>query len=163
MTVLVLNATYEPINVCTVKRAVVLLLKEKAEILEFSERELHSESRTLRSPAVIRLLLYVKIPYGARKRITRSAVFARDEWRCQYCGANSTLTVDHVIPRSRGGDHAWDNIVTCCSPCNHKKNDRLPREAGMKLRHAPRVPRRDVFVYIYMKAPPITWQRYLVS
>jgi len=99
--VLVLNATYEPINVCTVRRAVVLLLKEKAELIERSSRELHSESTTLARPVVIRLIAYVNVPRDAhRRKITRRAVFARDSWTCQYCGSRSSLTVDHVIPRS---------------------------------------------------------------
>ena len=103
--VLVLNASYEPINVCTVRRAVVLLLKERAEVIERGEWALHSENLTLDRPAVIRLVSYVRIPRDAHSRkITRRAVFARDKWTCQYCGsARGSLTVDHVIPRSKGG------------------------------------------------------------
>ena len=102
--VLVLNATYEPINVCSVRRAVVLLLKDKAELLERGRWELHSESATVARPVVIRLVSYVRVPRDAhRRKITRRAVFARDGWMCQYCGSHSNLTVDHVIPRSKGG------------------------------------------------------------
>src|ERR1700742_5323638 len=102
--VLVLNATYEPINVCTVRRAVVLLLKEKAELLERGIWELHSESSTLARPVVIRLVSYVNVPRDAhRRKITRRALFARDSWTCQYCGSRSNPTVDHVIPRANGG------------------------------------------------------------
>ena len=105
--VLVLNATFEPINVCSVRRAVVLLLKEKAELLERGMWELHSESATLARPVVIRLVSYVHVPRDAhRRKITRRAVFARDDWTCQYCGSRSNLTVDHVIPRSKGGPRA---------------------------------------------------------
>src|SRR5947208_4724958 len=94
--VLVLNATYEPINVCTVRRAVVLLLKEKAEVIERGRLQLHSENTTLARPVVIRLITYVKVPRDAhRRKITRRAVFARDSWTCQYCGSRSNLTVDH--------------------------------------------------------------------
>ena len=101
---LVLNATYEPINVCTVRRAAVLLLKEKAEIIEHSTCELRSEHSTLPRPVVIRLVTFVKVPRDThRRKITRRAVFARDGWTCQYCGARANLTVDHVIPRSKGG------------------------------------------------------------
>ena len=136
--VLVLNATFEPINVCTVRRAVVLLLKEKAELLERGRWELHSESSTLARPVVIRLVTYVKVPRDAhRRKITRRAVFARDSWTCQYCGSRSNLTVDHVIPRSKGGSSSWENIVASCAPCNRRKGDRLPRQAGMHPRHAP--------------------------
>ena len=126
--VLVLNATYEPINVCTVRRAVVLLLKEKAELLERGRWALHSESSTLARPVVIRLVSYVNVPRDAhRRKITRRAVFARDSWTCQYCGSRSNLTVDHVIPRSKGGSSNWENIVASCAPCNRRKGDRLPR------------------------------------
>src|SRR4051795_5210125 len=110
--VLVLNATYEPINVCTVRRAVVLLLKEKAELLEHWTEELHTSSTTVPRPAVIRLVSYVRIPRDThRRKITRRAVFARDGWTCQYCGSRAQLTVDHVVPRSKGGASTWDNIV----------------------------------------------------
>ena len=101
---LVLNATYEPINVCTVRRAVVLLLKAKAEIVEHAQWELRSEHTAMPRPVVIRLVTYVKVPRDThRRKITRRAVFARDGWTCQYCGARQNLTVDHVIPRSKGG------------------------------------------------------------
>src|SRR5437660_5037349 len=110
--VLVLNATYEPINVCTVRRAVVLLLKEKAEVIEHGELRLHSATQTMARPVVIRLVSYVRIPRDThRRKITRRAVFARDHWTCQYCGSRSNLTVDHVIPRSKGGSSSWANIV----------------------------------------------------
>ena len=101
---LVLNATYEPINVCTVRRATVLLLKEKAEVIEVGSQTLHWATGSLAKPVVIRLITYVRIPRDTHKRkITRRAVFARDGWECQYCGARASLTVDHVIPRSKGG------------------------------------------------------------
>ena len=129
---LVLNATYEPINVCTVRRAVVLLLKEKAEVVEQTERQLHSANSTLTRPAVIRLVTYVKVPRDSqRRKITRRAVFARDDWTCQYCGSRTQLTVDHVVPRSKGGGSTWDNIVAACAPCNRRKGDSLPRQAGI--------------------------------
>ena len=133
-----LNASYEPINVCTVRRAAVLVLKDRAEILEQGEWALHAETLTLPRPAVIRLKTYVRIPRDAhRRKITRRAVFARDRWTCQYCGQErGNLTVDHVIPRSKGGGSGWENIVTCCAPCNRRKGDRLPRQANM-------VPRRN--------------------
>ena len=101
---LVLNATYEPINVCTVRRATVLLLKEKAEVIEIGATDLHWATGSLPKPVVIRLVTYVRVPRDSHKRkITRRAVFARDGWQCMYCGANTSLTVDHVIPRSKGG------------------------------------------------------------
>src|SRR6266567_3574005 len=137
--VLVLNATYEPINVCTVRRAVVLLLKAKAEVIEHGEWQLHSATTTIARPVVIRLVSYVRIPRDTHgRRITRRAVFARDDWTCQYCGSRSNLTVDHVVPRSKGGASSWDNIVASCAPCNRRKGDRMPRQANMHPRRAPR-------------------------
>ena len=163
--VLVLNASYEPINVCTVRRATVLLLKERAEVLEQAEWHLHAESLTLPHPVVIRLTAYVRIPRDAHARkITRRAVFARDHWSCQYCGSErSTLTVDHVIPRSKGGSSAWDNIVTCCAPCNRRKGDRLPHQVGMHPRNKPAPPSPTVFVYVATPRIPPAWQQYLLA
>ena len=126
---LVLNATYEPINVCTVRRATVLLLKEKAEVIEIGAHELRWARGSMTKPVVIRLITYVRIPRDSHKRkITRRAVFARDGWQCQYCGARTSLTVDHVIPRSKGGGSEWENIVASCAPCNRRKGDRLPHQ-----------------------------------
>src|SRR5512144_765414 len=117
--VLVLNATYEPINVCSVRRAAVLLLKAKAALLEHAARELRSEHTAMPRPVVIRLMAYVRVPRDThRRKIARRAVFARDGWACQYCGSKGNLTVDHVIPRSKGGTSDWDNIVASCAPCN---------------------------------------------
>ena len=133
--VLVLNATYEPLNVCSLRRACVLLLKAKAELVEALERPLRSASATHAHPVVIRLLSYVRRPRAAARRITRRAVFARDGYACQYCGVEGVrLTVDHVLPRARGGPSSWDNAVTACAPCNLRKGDRLPHEIGMRLR-----------------------------
>ena len=161
---LVLNATYEPINVCTVRRAVVLLLKEKAEVVEQTERQLHSATTTLTRPAVIRLVTYVKVPRDThRRKITRRAVFARDDWTCQYCGSRTQLTVDHVVPRSKGGGSTWDNIVAACAPCNRRKGDALPRQAGMILARSPRTPNPDIFIQVASPTIPATWKQYLSS
>ena len=162
--VLVLNASYEPVNVCTVRRAAVLLLKRRAEVLEAADWALHAENLTLPHPVVIRLTTYVRIPRDAHSRkITRRAVFARDHWSCQYCGVErSTLTVDHVIPRSKGGSSSWDNIVTCCVPCNRRKGDRLPRQAGMHPRKKPAAPNPTIFVHVTTPRIPAAWQPYLV-
>jgi 5-methylcytosine-specific restriction endonuclease McrA len=162
--VLVLNATYEPINVCTVRRAVVLLLKDKAEILEHSDWELHSATRTLARPVVIRLVSYVRVPRDThRRKITRRAVFARDNWTCQYCGSRTSLTVDHVIPRSKGGPSSWDNIVASCAPCNRRKGNALPRQAGMQLRKQPRTPSQHVFIQVASPTIPPAWRQYLAA
>jgi 5-methylcytosine-specific restriction endonuclease McrA len=160
--VLVLNATFEPINVCTVRRAVVLLLKEKAEVLEHGSWELHSETTTIARPLVIRLVSYVRVPRDAhRRKITRRAVFARDNWTCQYCGTRTNLTVDHVIPRSKGGGSHWENIVASCAPCNRRKGDRTPGQAGMHPRHAPRVPHAEIFIRVSSPTIPTAWRAYL--
>jgi 5-methylcytosine-specific restriction endonuclease McrA len=162
--VLVLNATYEPINVCTVRRAVVLLLKEKAEVLEHGDWELRSASRAVTRPVVIRLVSYVRVPRDThRRKITRRAVFARDDWTCQYCGARSNLTVDHVIPRSKGGASSWDNIVASCAPCNLRKGNALPRQAGMRLQRQPRTPNPHVFIHVASPTIPAAWQQYLTA
>jgi 5-methylcytosine-specific restriction endonuclease McrA len=160
--VLVLNATYEPINVCSVRRAVVLVLKQKAELLETGGWELRSESASLSRPIVIRLVAYVHVPRDAhRRKITRRAVFARDKWTCQYCGSRSNLTVDHVIPRCKGGSSSWDNIVASCAPCNRRKGDRLPRQANMHPRHPPRVPHSEIFIHVASPTIPAAWRAYL--
>jgi 5-methylcytosine-specific restriction endonuclease McrA len=163
--VLVLNASFEPINVCTVRRAAVLLLKERAEIVEHADWSLHAESLTLPRPVVIRLRTYVKIPRDAhRRKITRRAVFARDRWTCQYCGhERGGLTVDHVIPRSRGGSSTWENIVTCCAPCNRRKGDRLPKHAGMSPRRKPRAPSPTIFIHVASPTIPAAWEQYLIA
>jgi 5-methylcytosine-specific restriction endonuclease McrA len=163
--VLVLNASYEPINVCTVRRAAVLVLKARAEIIERGDWHLRSESITLPRPVVIRLVTYVRVPRDAhRRKITRRAVFARDRWTCQYCGSErTTLTVDHVIPRSKGGVSSWDNIVTCCAPCNRRKGDRLPRQANMHPRRRPKPPGQAIFVYVATSAIPQVWEQYLAA
>src|SRR6478752_676430 len=160
--VLVLNATYEPINVCSVRRAAVLLLKAKAELLEHTSWELRSEHTAMPRPAVIRLVSFVKVPRDThRRKITRCAVFARDGWACQYCGARSNLTVDHVVPRSKGGVSTWDNIVASCAPCNRRKGDALLRQVGMSLRRKPRRPHAHVFIHVASPSIPAAWRAYL--
>ncbi len=162
---LVLNATYEPINVCTVRRAVVLLLKEKAEMVERAiEHSLHSANQTLARPVVIRLTSYVRIPRDThRRKITRRAVFARDDWTCQYCGSRSNLTVDHVVPRSKGGGSNWENIVASCAPCNRRKGNALPPQAGMHLKREPRTPSPHVFIQVASPTIPAAWRAYLAA
>ena len=157
-----LNATFEPINVCTVRRAAVLLLKEKAELIEHASWELRSESMSLPRPMVIRLVSYVRVPRDThRRKITRRAVFARDRWTCQYCGARSNLTVDHVVPRSKGGASSWENIVASCAPCNRRKGDSSLSHAGMSLRRAPRSPSPHVFIHVSSPTIPPAWRQYL--
>jgi 5-methylcytosine-specific restriction endonuclease McrA len=142
---LLLNATFEPLCLVSARRAVVLVLKEKAEILERNGAEMRSERATFVVPSVIRLTHYVRVPHRTMVPLSRRAVFARDDSRCQYCG-RAAENIDHVVPRSRGGDHAWDNVVAACRPCNARKEDRLLSECGMQLRRPPEVPHASMWV-----------------
>jgi 5-methylcytosine-specific restriction endonuclease McrA len=159
--VLVLNSTFEPVNVCSLRRAIVLLLKEKAETLERDGTMLHSERTVLAAPAVIRLTRYVRIPSAEARRLSRSTILARDGFRCQYCGSNRRLTVDHVVPRSRGGATSWANVVTSCGSCNTRKGSCLPSEAGMTPSRRPRPPLAGEFVLASQRVVPDAWRPYL--
>ena len=128
---LVLNATYEPLCVVSTRRALMLMIDEKAEMLHPTDGVFRSERITFAEPSVVRLRHYVKVPYQARIALNRRAVFARDGHRCQYCGA-AAENIDHVIPRSRGGLHAWDNVVASCRPCNARKRDHLLEDSDMR-------------------------------
>lgn len=141
MPVLVLNQNYEPLNVCNARRAIVLVDVGKAEVLEVDGLVFRSPSRTVRVPSVIRLHRLIKRP-RPRVRLTRREVFARDHHTCQYCGTGTKeLTVDHVVPRHRGGSHTWENVVSACRTCNHRKGGRTLEEANMALRRAPFEPK----------------------
>jgi 5-methylcytosine-specific restriction endonuclease McrA len=161
--VLVLNQNYEPLNVCRVRRAVVLLDRGKAEMLENGSGFIHTTVRDFPVPSVIRLGYMIKRPRPQRK-LTRLEIFHRDHFTCQYCGRQtSQLTLDHVIPRYRGGEHLWENVVSACIPCNRRKAGRTPNEAGMKLLHPPTPPHGDRFFYIpyrYRQSQSL-WQKYL--
>lgn len=159
--VLVLNTTYEPINVCSTRRAVVLLLKGKAEVLESGTQILRSESCCMIQPQVIRLRSYARIPWGERRRISRRAILARDGYSCQYCGSTGHLTLDHVIPRSRGGSTSWENVVASCAPCNVRKGSNLPHEVGMVPRNHPRPPTSVDFLLPKTREVPESWEPYL--
>jgi 5-methylcytosine-specific restriction endonuclease McrA len=160
--VLVLNTTYEPLNVCSVRRALILLLKDKAEVLETSGAALRSEHDVFAVPLVIRLTTYVRVPRrNPSARISRRAVFARDRHRCQYCGSPRHLTVDHVVPRSKGGPDTWDNLVTSCAPCNRKKGDRPAHLAGLRLTRPPRPPGPAAFVLLHVDHVHESWRPYL--
>src|SRR4051812_6358947 len=138
--VLVLNASYEPINVCAARRALVLVLKGVASAEEVSHCAIHSARNSVHLPSVIRLLEYRRIPRQTRA-LSRKNILMRDRYTCQYCHrtlASGELTLDHVIPRSRAGETTWENLVACCHSCNNRKGSRTPDEAGMKLARAPR-------------------------
>jgi 5-methylcytosine-specific restriction endonuclease McrA len=137
---LVLNATHQPLAVVSARRAVVLVLKEKAEVLVFDGEVFRSEHVAMDAPSVLRLRRFVRVPYRAQAPLTRRAVFARDGWTCQYCGAPAE-NLDHVVPKSRGGAHTWDNVVAACRRCNSKKENRLIEDAGLRLASRPYAPR----------------------
>ena len=161
---LVLNQSYEPLNICRVRRAVVLLYQNKAEMLENGSGFIHSTNLDLPLPSVIRLASMVKRPYQLRRKFTRMEIFRRDHYTCQYCGKGTRqLTLDHVIPRYRGGPHTWENVVSACVPCNRHKAGRTPREARMKLANLPSQPRDNGLFYIPSYYPHIRneWQKYL--
>ncbi len=138
--VLLLNQNYEPLNVCHARRAIILVDKGKAELLENGQGYIRTEHRNFELPSVIRLMYHVRRPIPNR-RLSRREAFLRDRYRCQYCGKESReLTIDHVVPRVRGGKHVWENVVAACSHCNHKKAGRTPAEAGMRLLSQPHIP-----------------------
>ncbi len=161
--VLVLNQSYEPLNICRVRRAIVLLDRGKAEMLENGTGFIHSASHAFSVPSVIRLAYMIKRPRHERK-LTRLEVFNRDQYTCQYCGKETRqLTLDHVIPRYRGGEHTWQNVVSACILCNRRKAGRTPEQAGMRLIRQPTPPRGGMPFYIpyhYLQAQN-EWQKYL--
>jgi len=158
---LVLNATYEPLSVVSARRAVVLMVTRKADLVHAGDEVWSSEKTDVAVPTVIRLRRYVRVPFRRRIPLNRKAVFARDHNRCQYCGSTSE-NLDHVHPRSRGGDHTWENVVASCRPCNTRKGDRTPEEAGMPLSATPGVPRRNGWLLIGSGArPDPSWNAYL--
>ena len=140
--VLLLNATYEPLTALPLRRAIVLLVCGKADVVhgDSSGLVLHSAAGSVDVPSVIRLRVYVRVPYRARVPLTRAALMHRDRFRCAYCSGKAE-TIDHVVPRSRGGTHTWENCVACCARCNHKKADKLLAELGWPLRTMPTAPR----------------------
>jgi 5-methylcytosine-specific restriction endonuclease McrA len=155
---LVLNATQQPLAVVPARRAVVLVLKEKADIVASNGIVFRSERVELPAPSVVRLRYFVNVPYKAHAALTRRAVFARDGWVCQYCG-NAAENVDHVMPKSRGGGHSWDNVVAACRRCNSRKENRLPHEVGLTLLREPFVPKDGLRLSLGRLEPE--WEPYL--
>ena len=161
--VLVLNLDYQPLNVCNVRRAVVLLAKEKATVLEQNGHIVTSERLRLPSPSVIRLAYHVKRPRPVVK-LTRKEVLQRDDHLCQYCGKRGNdLTLDHVMPRHRGGQHTWENVVAACRSCNHKKGGRTLAESKMRLLRVPRrPPATPTYLYSsYVRGGERSWAKFI--
>ena len=164
---LVLNASYEPLRVVSWQKAITLLFKGKVEVLAQYDREIRGVTLRVRQPSVLRLLRHVRTKRAfAEVPFSRTNVYARDDHRCQYCGTRlppAQLTFDHVVPAARGGPKDWNNIVTCCIPCNRRKGDLLPEEAGLTLRRRPRRP--PAFAHITLslglRRAPKSWQDYI--
>jgi len=143
--VLVLNQDYEPLNVCNLPRAFRLLFGAKAEVVAYDHQTIHTPRTSFQAPSVIRLQHHVRRP-RPRVHLSRREVFARDANTCQYCGRQGPdLTLDHVLPRHRGGAHSWENLVTACKGCNHRKGGRTPAEAHLRLTRRPYEPRSDLY------------------
>ena len=160
---LALNASFEPLTVISVRRALRLVIDRKAEALEVDEeRPFRSESAHYPAPVVIRLVSYVHVPRRLRRQVTNTFLFARDRYSCQYCGRHrrdlgyrESLTRDHIVPLSRGGNNRWTNVVTSCSRCNLRKGNRLPSECGMRLRTDPAEPNDVELVWAVRRVTPI--------
>ena len=157
---LILNATYEPLGVVAVRRAVVLVLMQKAEVIERNGAIFRSERIEMEAPSVVRLRSFVKVPRRLHVAPNRKAVFLRDGHACQYCG-KAAENVDHVMPRSRGGGHTWDNVVAACRRCNGRKENRLPHEVGLRLRRRPRTPPEGFWLHMLVGTAEPEWLPYL--
>jgi 5-methylcytosine-specific restriction endonuclease McrA len=157
---LLLNATYEPLCVVSTRRAIVLVLAEKAEPVDTSAEVVHAETISLAVPVVARLTRYVRVPYPASVPLSRRAVFTRDGQTCVYCGGSAT-SIDHVVPRSRGGTHTWDNVVAACRRCNHTKADRSLAELGWALPHPPRTPSGAAWRLLGARSVDPRWRAWL--
>ena len=151
--VLVLNQNYEPLHVCNVRRAVVLVARGKAEVIDHLDQAvalLRTVTAEFAVPTVIRMVYFIRRPRPIM-RLSRREVFARDRHTCQYCGSRKAeLTLDHVVPRARGGGHSWENLVSACRSCNHRKAGRTPKEARMALRTSPVRP-KTTFAHLFAR------------
>lgn len=165
--VLVLNSTYEPINLCNVKRAVVLVFKGTAIVLEKNHHKIHTTKISIDVPSVIKLRSFIKIPFK-KVELTRKNILIRDKYICQYCGLDfppNELTIDHIIPKAKGGLTRWDNVVACCKQCNNKKGKMTSWEAGMTLIRKPSAPNYIYFLHIirHIGNNNKEWMKYLYN
>lgn len=161
--VLVLNQNYDPLNICNLRRALVLVFCGKAEMLVENHRLIYTVSRSFECPSVIRLNHLVRRP-PPQVRLTRREVFRRDDYTCQYCGRRGGhLTLDHVVPRHQGGRHTWKNLVTACTRCNHRKGGRTLQEAGMRLLRPPTPPQVSPYYFLEgrVRRSPQEWWDFL--
>jgi len=162
--VLVLNANYEPLNVCNMRRAICLMVMDKADLVENGRGEIHTISCSFPKPSIIRLQSMIHRP-RSRVKLTRREIFRRDSYSCQYCGSSSRdLTVDHIVPKHLGGEHSWENVVTACSYCNHKKGGRTLDQAGMRLKKQVKEPPASaVYLYNHYLNENSDWEPFLVG
>jgi 5-methylcytosine-specific restriction endonuclease McrA len=157
---LLLNATFEPLCVVSSRRAIVLVLAQKAESVDVAVEVVHAERVSLPVPIVVRLTRFVRVPYPTSVPLSRRAVFTRDGQTCVYCGGSAT-SIDHVVPRSRGGTHTWDNVVAACRRCNHTKADRSLAEMGWALPHPPRTPSGAAWRLLGTRTVDPRWREWL--
>jgi len=159
--VLVLNANYSPMMICTAKRAICMNYLDKIDILSNYDEKVHSPSSEINLPSVVKIRHYVKFD-NLSIEVNRKNIIARDDHRCQYFGTtNSPLTIDHIIPRVKGGSDTWENLVTACKPCNQKKSDKTIDEANMDLARIPKRPNRLHYFQRFVKAQQNDWRPYL--
>lgn len=157
---LVLNASYEPLSVVPARRAVTLVLADKADLVHDSGERVRSERLTVEVPSVIRLRYFVRVPFHRRASLSRRGVFLRDDGVCQYCGSRAD-SIDHVVPRSRGGEHVWENVVAACGRCNARKRDHLLEDTPMRLRRRPTAPTATSWIAVVVGRVPDDWSPYL--
>ena len=160
---LILNATYQPLSIASAKRSISLLLSNKINVIKNSNFEIRSESSTITIPKVAALNYYVKAPYARRVALNRENIFIRDKYICQYCG-NQAESIDHIIPKSKGGQHEWQNVVACCKKCNLIKADKYLNQTILKLVQAPLKPERNFWIKTIIGSnPDPEWKEFLIS
>ena len=159
--VLVLNQNYQPLNICSARRAMILMGRGKAEPIINGSGEVRSVADIFPLPSVVRLYYMVKKPL-VRRKLSRQALFYRDNFTCQYCGKGTKkLTIDHIQPRCKGGKHTWENVVSACSKCNHKKAGLTPAEANMRLRTHPKAPSPNPYYIFYHRKLEDEWRQFI--
>ena len=159
---LILNSTFQPLSVASAKRSISLLLAKKINVIKESKYEIRSENKIIKIPKVALLTYYVKAPYSRRVALNRSNIFIRDFYTCQYCG-NNAESIDHVIPKSKGGEHEWSNVVACCKKCNLTKADKLLNQSILKLKKFPIKPEGNFWIKTIIGSnPDPEWNEYLI-
>lgn len=159
---MILNQSYEPLTVCNIKKAVVLIFLGKAElVLDDKRKQLRTVSDTFPWPSIIRLSYFVRVPYK-KVVLTRKNILRRDSYKCAYCGRSDIpLTIDHIVPKAKGGQDTWENLISACTICNNKKGDRSPGEARMDLLYKPFKPSHIMFIRNVVGKLDDNWKPYL--